>query len=319
MVWIMRMFSLVLKLYLRPFRLRFAAEIEEVFHTGLEETREQGELVGFILRELLHLPGSWVGVFMWSMNAGQGRQVAVSSVGGGSAISGNAPGEGWGASLMAGLPQLLMGIIIMSSEFYYGIKVINQNVFNYSLIICFSLLLLGGLIFSISKGWKSWSASWIVYMFFVAISLMSLVANALPHSIIENSNWVYEAQVFVIPLVLAYLLYKVASRNRLRGLLAAVPPMAIIWVYFLEFVPTLQKSLAWGWIFLLAFGATMTMHRTRRFSTALLLAMAVPILGGFPFAFLGVYMGGTLPFSESGPACRKHSDSTCPIWQWHLL
>jgi membrane-anchored protein YejM (alkaline phosphatase superfamily) len=81
--------------------------------------------------------------------------------------------------------------------------------------------------------------------------------------------------------------------------------MAIMWLYFLESVPTLQKSLAWGWMFLLAFTAAVMMLRTKRFSVALGLAMAVPILGGFPFVYLGVYMGGTLPFSEPGPSLQE--------------
>jgi hypothetical protein len=35
------------------------------------------------------------------------------------------------------------------------------------------------------------------------------------------------------------------------------------------------------------------------------LAMAVPILGGFPFAYLGVYMGGNLLFSEPGSSLQE--------------
>ena len=158
-------------------------------------------------------------------------------------------------------------------------------------MICFSLSLLGVLIFSISRGWKSWSASWIIYMFVVTIVLLSMVANAIPHSIIANNAWVSEVQVLVIPLVLAYLLYKIACRNRLRGLLAAVPPMAIIWFYFLDSVPSLQKSLAWGWMFLLAFTATVMMLRTKRFSVALGLAMAVPVLRWISVRILRRYYG----------------------------
>lgn len=299
MKWIMKLFSFALILYPRQFRFRFSSEMEEIFHAGLLQAFEDGVLAGYILRELLQLPGSLAGVYMWSMSAGQGRQVAVSSVGGGGTSGVNTPGEGWGASFMAGLPHLLMGIIIVSSEIIFDPKVINQNVL-YLLIICFSLSLIGVLIFSISRGWKSWSASWIVYMFIVTILLLSMAANALPHTIIANNAWVYEVQVLVIPLVLAYLLYKIACRNRLRGLLAAVPPMAIIWSFFLESVPSLQKSLAWGWMFLLAFTATVMMLRTKRFSVALGLAMAVPVLGGFPFVYLGVFMGGTLRFFEPG-------------------
>ncbi len=304
MMWIMNLYSLTLKFYPQQFRIRFAVEMEEIFHTELLKAAEKGELAGFILRELLQLPGSLAGVYMWSMSAGQGRQVAVSSVGGGGTSGVNPPGEGWGAAFMGGLPHLLMGIIIVSSEIIFETKVLNQNVF-YLLIICISLLLIGVLIFSISKGWKSWSASWIVYMFVVTILVLSMVANALPHSIIANNAWVSEVQVLVIPLVLAYLLYKITCKNRLRGLLAAVPPMAILWSFFLESVPAPQTSLAWGWMFLLAFTATVMMLRTKRFSVALGLAMAVPVLGGLPFVYLGVYMGGTLPFYEPGPGLQE--------------
>jgi hypothetical protein len=279
--------------------------MEEIFRAGLLEACEEGMLAGFILRELLQLPGSLVGVYMWSMSAGQGRQVAVSSMGGGGTGGVNPPGEGWGSSFMAGLPHLLMGIIIVGVNVIYGIKGINQNVFNYLVITCLSLSFLGVLIFSIFRGWKSWTASWIIYMFIVTIILLSRVASALPHTIVANNAWVSEVLILVIPLPLAYLLYKIASRNRLRGLLAAVPPMAIIWFYFLESVPSLQESLAWGWMFLLAFTATVMMLRSKRFLAALGLAVAVPVLGGFPFAYLGVYMGGNLLFSEPGSSLHE--------------
>ena len=305
MRWLLKLFSWSLMLYPRQFCVRFGPEIEEIFQVGLFDAHKEGEMVGYILHELFHLPGSLVDVYMWSLSSEQDRQVAVSGVGEGGTILMKTRGEGWGASLMAGLPHLLIGIIIIGTEIAYEIKEMNQNVFSLILVTVFSLLLIGVLIYNMSKGWKSWAASWIVYMFVIAISLLSVMANALPHSIVENNSWVYKVQVLLIPLVLAYLLYKIACKDRLWGLLAAVPPMVIIWIYFLESVPTVPKAMAWVWILLLAFIATVLMLRTKRFSTALLLAMAVPIFGGLPFTYLGVYMGGTLPFSEPGPGLQE--------------
>lgn len=305
MTWLMKLFSLSLKLYPGQFRERFGPEIEEIFHAGLLEARKEGGMVGYILHELVHLPASLVGVYIWSMSAGQNRQVAVSSLGGGGTSGLNPQGEGWGASFLAGLPHLFIGIIIISTEIAFGIKWRNQDVLSFLLLAVFFLMLLGVLIFNISKGWKSWATSWIVYMFVTVTTLLSVIANAIPHSILKNDEWMSEVQVLVIPLVLAYLLYKVASRNRLRGLLAAVPPMAIIWIYFLDSVPSLQKSLALGWMFLLAFTATVMMLRTKRFSVALGLAMGVPVLGGFPSVYLGDSMGGMLVFSEPGPGLQE--------------
>ena len=127
--------------------------------------------------------------------------------------------------------------------------------------------------------------------------------NSISESFIGNNYGIYNlAQTILIPLVLAYFLYKITCKDRLRGILAAIPAMILIWTYFLEFVPALHQSLAWGWIFLLAFIAAILILRTKHLSAALVLAMAVPILGGFPFSYLGVYQGGTLPFSELGPS-----------------
>lgn len=228
--------------------------------------------------------------------------MAISSGAGGGMIGMPLPGEDWSASLLAGLPNLLMGIIVVSSELNYEIKGIDQTTFGYAQIAVISSLFLGVLFFNISKGWRRWSASWLVYMFFFVVILLNLAMSALATSITLGNNWGFVVQIMSFPLVLAYLLYKITCIDRRRGLLAAVPAMALIWVYFLESVPALTKSLAWGWLFMLAFIASVMMLRTRRFSAALGLAKAVPVLGGFPFAYLGVYMGGTLPFTQPGPS-----------------
>ncbi len=305
MKWIIRLYTLALKLYPRSFHVRFANEMEAVFLEGLEEAKAQGVLAGFILRELMRLPGSLVGVYIWSISAGEGKPVAVSSMGGGGTVGVNIPGEGWGTSVLAGLPHLIFGIILVVTELISGVTGVNSNLLGNLFLTGFCLLLLGVFIFSLFRGWKIWTASWIVYMFWVGFALLSIAWNELFSTVTINHNWLYESQVIVIPLLLAYLLYKIACKDRMRGLLAAIPSMTIIWIYFLEFVPSLQKSLAWIWLVTLAFAATVMMMRTKRFSTALGLAMVVPILGGFPFVYLGVYMGGTLPFSEPGPSLME--------------
>jgi hypothetical protein len=305
MKWVMTFFLLSLKLYPRSFLAMFATEIESVFRSGLEEAHKQGMMLRFVLRELLHLPVSLVGVYILSMRTGEKGQMAVSGVSGGGTTRVPMPGEGWSASFLAGLPHLLMGIFMVSSALISAEIGINQKTFGYFQVTICSLILLGVLLFSIYKGWKRWSASWIAYMFIFAVAILSLVANAITQSLKSNSGWMYGILTLSILLMLAYLLYKTACIDRLRGLLAAVPIMALIWVYFQEFVPILPQSLAWAWLFMLAFISSVMMLRTKRFTVALGLAMAVPILGGFPFAYLGVYMGGTLPFSQPGPNLQE--------------
>jgi len=311
MNWVEKLFLLSLKLYPRPFRAKFAEEMGEVFCAGLEAARKQGSEAGFLLREALRLPGSLTGVYVWSLRAGESGQMALTSAGGGVATGGSTAGEGWGASLLVGLPHLLLGIITVSSALLGGVKGIDQVLLANLQFAVFTLLILGVLIYSLRKGWQRWSASWLSYMVIIPLILLGVALNALLS--IDGGSWENAAVAIFFPLVIAYLLYKTACADRLRGLLAAVPLTVVVWVFFEEFVPAVPKSLALGWLWVVAFAAAVMMLRSRRFAAALGLALAVPVLAGFPFAYLGVYMGGTLPFSEPGPSLREVVRQYLPI------
>jgi uncharacterized membrane protein YedE/YeeE len=302
MTWIKWLFSLAIKLYPRQFRARFAEEMEEVFLSGLLDAKKNRRLAGYLASEFMQLPVNLIGVYIWSMQKGEGQQIAVSSMGSGGSGEISLPGEGWGSSIMAGLPHLLIAVMIVGSEIMYSFLGGNQQVPGYIFTIGFAILAVSLVIYNRLRGWKIWSASWLVYIFGIGITLLSLVVNAIPQTIIKNSNFVYEAQTLLIPPLLAYLLYKITCKDRKWGLLAAIPPAIIIWTLFLEFVPTMQKTLAWGWIFLLAFTGSVLIVHTKSFTTALILAMAVSVFGGFPFVYFGVYSGGALPFSKPGPS-----------------
>src|SRR4030065_1086675 len=116
MKWVIKLFLMALKLYAQQSLARFGQEMEEVFRAGLEEAREQGMVAGFILHEILRLPGSLAGVYVWSMRAGEGRQMAVSSADGGGTIGGSMPGDGWGGSLLAGYRHQMMGTFLVMLE-----------------------------------------------------------------------------------------------------------------------------------------------------------------------------------------------------------
>jgi hypothetical protein len=299
MKWIQRAYSLVLKLYPLAFQKRFGVEMEDVFHIGLVTARKQGVLIGFVLSELLRLPGSLLSVYVWTMREGAGKPVTVSNTVGGGTAGLNIPSEGWGSSLLSGLPHLLMGALVISSTLA-GSRIFPAL---YVQAALYSAILLGVLIFCIVNGWKRWSASWIFYTFFVLLILLNLAMNSLSISISGENYRLYNlGQVLFFPLLLAYLLYRITCKDRMQGVLAAIPPMVIIWTYFLEFVPEAAKSLAWAGIFLLAFLASVLILRIKHILPALGLAMAVPLFGGIPFAYLGVNQGGTLPFIEPGPS-----------------
>jgi len=93
MKWILCLYSQSLRLYPRSLRARFAKEMQEVFQAGLGEVNAKGVVVDFIMRELLRLPANLIGVYMWSMRSGVGKQVAVSGMGGGGTAGVSLPGE----------------------------------------------------------------------------------------------------------------------------------------------------------------------------------------------------------------------------------
>jgi len=310
MITIARLFSLVFRLYPARFRARFASEMDEVFRAGLEDAREQGTVPVFLLRESLHLCPSMVGAYMWSMSTGEGRQVAVSSMGGGT-VGMSTQGDGWGAAVMAGIPHLLVGILVVISEIFASAS--NNQTSIIILLILYIAIVIGVLVYNLLKGWKSWSGSWIIYLGLIAIVLFTRALTEISASWPGSVDWLDAFQFVVLPLLIAYLLYKIACPNRLWGILSAIPVMAIIWAIFQEFVPVPQKVLAWGWIFLLAFAAAALILRAKQSWAALGLAMMVPTLGGLPFAYLGVYEGGTLPFSQPGPSLLEAFRQYLPV------
>ena len=300
MKWVLKVYRLMLALYPPPFRARFGEEMEEVFRSGLKDARRQGNLGGFLLAEVFRLPGSLADVYLWAMRSPGVQQMALP--GGGGAV-GSGPGDGWGASLMGGLPHLVVGVIIVVSSLLVQRLAVDANLLSLLLFGAFFLLGLGVLVYNILRGWKRWSASWLIYLLMVTLILIGYGLSVLDKG--HYGNWLYEIQTITFPLVIAYLLYKLACAGRVGGLLAALPITGLMWFFFEEFVPELPKLLATGWMFLVAFTAAVLILRTPRFSVAVGLAILVPVLSGLPFTALGVYMGGTLPFSEQGPSPQE--------------
>jgi hypothetical protein len=299
MKWLLAVYRLALTLYPRPFRARFEEEMEEVFLAGIEEAQRQGNLRGYLVGEALRLPGSLADVYMWGAGGPGIQQMALS---GGGVVTGGT-GDSWGASMMGGLPHLVFGLLIVASTLLTERLAIDANWLNYLLIGGFFLLASGVLAYNFLRGWKRWSASWLIYLLMVALVFLSYGLSVLTKA--SQGNWLYEVQTMIFPLVIAYLLYKMACADRVRGLLAAVPLTGMMWFFFQEFVPLAPKLLATGWMFLIAFTAAVLILRTRRFAAALGLSILVPVLSGFPFATLGVYMGGTLPFTQPGPSLQE--------------
>lgn len=64
----------------------------------------------------------------------------------------------WGAAILAGLPHLLMGLLIGVGKLLDQTIQINQNISN-ALGISLGLLVIAILIYAWRRGWPLWSAS----------------------------------------------------------------------------------------------------------------------------------------------------------------
>jgi hypothetical protein len=292
-----------LRLYPSSFKQRFSHEMEEVFC----QAASAGQL-RFILREIVFLPASLAGAYLWAIRGSRERRMVLSSASGGS-LGNDEPQPGWGDSLLAGLPHLIIGLLAglpyLASALFRNLSLAGPLAYIWPFFILIPAILLV-VAYGTIKGWGLWFASWKIYFLSAPVILISVLVQALSDSRVSSSveNMINMLQVILLPLLIAFLLYSITSRDRTAGLLASLPLMALLWVYFHEFVPELHKGLAWLWICGLAFVAAIAILRTRRYATALAFALAVPILGGIPNAFLGVYLGGTLPYSEPGPSVR---------------
>jgi hypothetical protein len=320
MNWINRMYMLVLRLYPRPFRERFGEEMAGVFGMAVEEARARGGLGSFLLRELARLPASLIGEYVYAFRTQGAGGLAFSGAGGGdgsfNANSAGGASPGWGAALLAGLPHLLLGLLASGGGLLNALAPEVGKAF--TRLLWLPLLALGlacavVLVYNLRAGWKNWSASWLLYIIFIPLlAVLSQVSSASDsRGVLGTISWILD---FVItPFAMAYVLYKLACANAKRGLLASIPMSVIFWAFFEEFVPELLRGLAWLWIFGLAFVAAALILRSRRPGVSLALALMVPVLGGLPFAYLGVYHGGTLSYSEPGPSPRVVIEQYVPF------
>jgi len=213
----------------------------------------------------------------------------------------------WYEAFLSGFPHLLIGLLVALPEFLRvaGLPMLSSETFvGYFPAIVLALGVVSVAGYSLVKGWRRWTASWIFYIIFLPITLVNALISQWPGAPHIGSPVFSLVIVVVIPAGIAWILYAFSCQDRMRGLLASIPLMVIVWIYFHEFVPDLPRGLAWFWLCGLAFCAGVLILKIRRFSTAVWIALAVPVLGGLPNTAIGVYLGGTLPFSEPGPSMR---------------
>ena len=223
----------------------------------------------------------------------------------------------WGEAVLGGLPHLLTGLVVGLPLLLATAGLSNQGSTLVSFLmkglsVVYFLAILGSFSLAWRQGWPRWVASW--YLYWGLAPLMAF--GALINRWETGNTWekinALLSQV-IIPLVIAYLLYRITRYDRIRGLLAAIPLMMAVWTIYLEFVPDGPEGVTWVGSWVLAGLAAVGVLRLNRLDAGLALVLGMTVLVGLPYAYLGIYMGGALPFSEPGPSLAAVFKNYVPI------
>jgi hypothetical protein len=227
------------------------------------------------------------------------------------------PAAGWWEILLAalpfllilladGLPKLLVEGSLLSWE-DAGMRILNTGL---GVLLVASLL--AAFFLAWRRKWPSWSAVW--YPFFcippllLAVGLTALVEEGRFDLTISQDVVMY----LWIPLIIAVLLYAVTRLDPMRGLMAALPVIYLLWLNNMEFVPdSIEIAMKVPSIALICL-ALAFMLRRGDWRTGLYTVLVVNLAVGCLFAYAGIYHGGTLPFVAPGPSLVEVARSLIP-------
>lgn len=222
------------------------------------------------------------------------------------AAGGRLRAASWGEVLLAilpfvlillaeGLPKLLVTSGVLSYENA------AMRILTIAMTIVLVACLLAALILAWRRGWPPWSSTW--YLFFsvplllLAVGLWSWVRQGRFNSTITQEDVMF----LWVPLLVAVLLYLVTRLHPLRGLLAALPIIYLLWHPNLEFVPdSIELAIITLSILLICLTIAFVLCRGN-WRLGLFAVLGMNLAVGALFAYAGIYHGGTLPFVAPGP------------------
>lgn len=227
----------------------------------------------------------------------------------------------WFEAFLAALPYILILIIdalprVLALSGLLIAESGGMRILNVALVVLSGGVLLVLLVVAARRGWPLWSASW--YLFFWLIPLLPL-GWLLSDLVFGHSEYLsQEVTIYlIIPMMIAVLLYWVTRTDRLRGLLAALPILYFLWFANLEqtpnhIIPGDVEMLVKTTSTLLITMAVMAMVRIREWRTGYWIILGTILLVGLQYAYVGIYHGGTLPFTASGPSLTEVVKSFIP-------
>jgi hypothetical protein len=311
---ITRVHRVLLLFYPSGFQTEFGEKMQDVFATALTEAQRPSRAVDvgdktrtvfvqavqvhggtsralrFFLRELKDLPGSLLRQH-WLAIKKEKVPMNTLTESNGIPIKERQPGT-WGAVFLAGLPHLLMSLLIGIGKLgildTYQVSKIGKPTIGIEL----TLLVIGILIYAWRRGWPLWSASWYLYGTWVVLVVVGLTIESLD---LEDS-WRYTNAMLLGWILLCIIGYFVVlSKSKLHGLLSVAFLFPLLSVTMLEFVPNpIEGWLAIG-VGLLAALVAGTIVRIGELRPALGLVLGLNLAVGPTWAYIGEYKMLDLP------------------------
>jgi hypothetical protein len=309
---LLELYSVLLRLYPRQFRQNFAAEMQTVFGDALRCAQREGlwAIIRLCSREVGALPHAlarehWQSVI--DKKAGMDKNIRFRpGMGDASPVLGETPTRSWGEIFAAMLPFLLILLVDTLPKLLVESGLLTweapwMQVVNITLVVLMIVALLATFFLAWRRKWPAWSATW--YPIFVAAPLM--LTGELLSLLIQGSRNFDVSQGLVwyigVPLILAVLLYIVTRHHPLRGLLATLLVLYLLWLPNMEFVPDLiEVAIKIPSIVLICMAIAFLLRRGN-WRTGLYAVLAMNLAVGGLFSFAGIYYGGTLPFVAPGP------------------
>ncbi len=229
------------------------------------------------------------------------------------------PTGSWSDAILAGFPHLLLWSLLWLPEILVAANLLpsedpTTKALYDGLSVGVILVLLGALIIAWRRGWPRWSASWYPYFWGLAIPVFAALSKI--WDAISQANILGEIIVQVIvPLLIAWGLYRVTRQDRVKGLLTVLPFVIVLWQPMQEFVPQSIKSpLNFGMMTVAALVAAFIL-RLGSWQLGFWLLICTNLLVGLPNAYVSVYQRGDIPFTTIGP----HLDEVIISFIPHML
>jgi hypothetical protein len=174
------------------------------------------------------------------------------------------------------------------------------------------LLSIGMLIYAWRTDWPRWTGTW--YLLFLILATFPFLYLSIFFEDVSRAAGVFSELMaaFVMPLLIAWVLYLVIRHDPVKALLVVLPIVVLIWQPNMEFVPDHIEALIMIVSLFLAALTTIALLRCVRWRPGLWLVILLTAVVGMLFAYAGIYHGGSLPFSAPGPNLREVLKSFTP-------